>query len=500
MATGTDLRQGPGRVTQVARGGDDAAPTPYPDYKKLWFFLSLGWVASGVDRTITGPAVTYMIDAKVPLLAGTANPFAVGGLVGSLLFAGYMLMQFPGGSVGDKVGHRTVIVLGILWAGIATLLSGVVTALVGFVALRVLTGLGAGLFFSNDRSVITRQTPFEKRSLGMGWVITGLAVGITLALVLAAPLIDLGKSLFGADDAWRLPFIGLGILAIGISISMALFFRSQKGEHAYEAAYGAAFKRLIGYAAFFFVAVMGIYLAATKAGLSEWVVALLELAVALVLVGYIAFRRTDVGPVLRNRDLVLTYVAMIAILWNLWFFGFWSVSIIKDAAHGGFWESALTATFWGVAGIIGFPVGGWMADRDKRSGRGRKPKLVAFTLIQGLITIGFGLYIGAGGSSVLALGVLMFTASLFFNALQPMAHALTADLVPKPIYLGAAFGLSNLIGEMGAVLAPAISGVLRDATGGWSTAVLLDGGLILMSFVLFALVREPKSKFVPGRG
>ena len=68
----------------------------------MWIWLALGWVASGVDRTITGPVMTYMIDNKVPLLQGVENPFAVGGLVGSLLFAGYMLMQFPGGYVGDR--------------------------------------------------------------------------------------------------------------------------------------------------------------------------------------------------------------------------------------------------------------------------------------------------------------------------------------------------------------------------------------------------------------
>jgi hypothetical protein len=27
----------------------------------LWIWLALGWVASGVDRTITGPVTTYMI-------------------------------------------------------------------------------------------------------------------------------------------------------------------------------------------------------------------------------------------------------------------------------------------------------------------------------------------------------------------------------------------------------------------------------------------------------
>jgi ACS family D-galactonate transporter-like MFS transporter len=95
----------------------------------------------------------------------------------------------------------------------------------------------------------------------------------------------------------------------------------------------------------------------------------------------------------------------------------------------------------------------------------------------------------------------LFVTSLFFNALQPVWHALAADLVPKAALMGAAFGMMNLIGEMGAVLAPAISGVLRDASGSWSSAVLLDGGLILGSFVLLSLVREKRgSRFVRSSG
>ena len=493
------------RVSTREMQSGEAAVTPYPGYRTLWLWLLLGWVASGADRTITGPVVTYMIDANVPLLAGVQNPFAVGGLVGSLLFAGYMLTQFPGGYIGDRLGHRTVIVIAIVWAGVATLLSGVVTALLGFVALRVITGLGAGLFYSNDRSVIARQSPFDKRSLGMGFVITGLAIGITLALLLAAPLIDLGTSVFGAQDAWRMPFLVLGIGAVLIGIGMARFFRSQGGEHTFRPAYLPAAGRLVAVAAVFFIAVMAIYMIATEAGLSEWVVALLELGLALALVAFVFVRMSgEVGEVVRNRDLMLIYTAGIAILWNLWFFSFWSVSIVADAAKGGFWESALIATFFGVAGIIGFPLGGWLGDREKRSGRGRKPMLVAFTLIQGLLTVGFGLYLSAGGNALWALGVLLFVSSLFFNALQPMWHALAADLVPKAALMGAAFGMMNLIGEMGAVLSPAISGVLRDATGDWTAAVLLDGGLILGSFVLLSLVREkrgePGGRFVRDAG
>jgi MFS-type transporter involved in bile tolerance (Atg22 family) len=325
-------------------------------------------------------------------------------------------------------------------------------------------------------------------------VITGLAIGITAALLLAAPLIDLGASVFGAGDAWRMPFLVLGTGAVLIGVGMHRFFSRQGGEHVFRSAYMPASGRLVAYAAVFFIAVMAIYMIATEAGLNEWQVAALETGVAVALVGFVFLRMgAQTSPVIRNRDLMLVYVAGIAILWTLWFFSFWSVSIVADATNSGFWQSALTATFFGVAGVIGFPLGGWLGDRQKRRGRGRKGMLVSFTLIQALLTIAFGFYLQAGGNAIWALGLLLFVSSLFFNALQPIWHALAADLVPKAALMGAAFGMMNLIGEMGAVLSPAISGVLRDATGDWTAAVFLDGGLMLVSFVLLCLVRENRA-------
>lgn len=116
-------------------------------YRTLWIWLLLGWTVSYADRTVTGPVVSYMINNDLAFVQGVETPFALGGLIGSLFFAGYMLTQFPGGYLGDRFGHRTIIVISIVWAGIATLLSGLVTGLVLFVALRVITGLGEGTFY-----------------------------------------------------------------------------------------------------------------------------------------------------------------------------------------------------------------------------------------------------------------------------------------------------------------------------------------------------------------
>src|ERR1044071_2868091 len=201
----------------------------WPAYRTLWIFLLLGWTVSAADRALTGPVVTWMIENDVGFLKGVEEPYALGGLIGGLFFAGYMLTQFPGGYLGDKYGHRTVIVVSLIWAGIATMVSGVITGLVAFIAIRVITGLGEGAFYSNDRSLIAQETPREKRSFGMGVVITGLALGITIATVFAPNLIGFGERVFAdGEDAWRMPFLVLGAATLVVGIAVAAYFRRQE--------------------------------------------------------------------------------------------------------------------------------------------------------------------------------------------------------------------------------------------------------------------------------
>jgi MFS family permease len=443
-----------------------------------------------------------MIGHDVSFIRESNTPYALGGLIGSLFFAGYMLTQFPGGYLGDKFGHRTIIAISVVWAGIATIVSGLMTALLGFVALRVITGLGEGTFYSNDRSVIAEQTPFEKRSLGMGVVITGLAIGLTLAIILTPLLTSLGEAVFGTPEgAWRMPFFVTGLVTLVVAFGMIRFFKGQRGEHQFRPAYSPALKELGKYSVVFLVVIMVVFFAADQVGLPEWTVAVLLTVVALLLVGFVFGRKGgEIAPVLYNRDLLLIYIAAIAILWNLWFFSYWSVAIVSQAAtQATFAYAALTAAFNAVAGILGFPAGGWLADYAKRKGWGRKSMLIAFTLAEGLLTIAFGLYIMNGGQALSMMGILLFFQALFFFALQPISQALTADIVATPALLGAAFGLWNLIGEIGGVLSPGISGALRDATGGWNAAVMLDAGIILASAVVLLFVRESRIASAEGR-
>jgi len=152
--------------------------------------------------------------------------------------------------------------------------------------------------------------------------------------------------------------------------------------------------------------------------------------------------------------------------------------------------AALTAAFNAGAGIIGFPVGGWLADRQIRRGKGRKPLVLAYTAIYSVLVILFGISISGGRDpSLLVLGLLLFSSALFCNARQPTVQGMTGDMVPAT-ERGSVFGLLKLISEIGAVASPVVSGVLRDATGGWAAGVYVAAATMIASLFLYAMVKE----------
>lgn len=462
---------------------------PLVPYKTLWGLLLLGWVVSYADRTLTGPVIAWMIENKAGFIGDAARPAALGGLVGSMFFLGYMLTQYPGGRLGDRFGHREMIIVSLLWAAVMTAVSGLVAGLVAFVAARVLTGLGEGVFYSNDRTLIINHTPVAKRTLGLGVVIAGLSVGLTLGIVLTPVLIDLGDALGMGQNAWRLPFFVFAAATLVVVAALFAFFRARVGGALHLL---PPFLRLLVFSAPTFVVIVALFLVAESLGWPEWQTAIVAGLIALVYIAVIvrSVQKSGRGGALLNRNIWLVYIAYIAILWNLWFFSFWSVQIVKEAASSSLLAAALTAAFNAGAGILGFPAGGWLADRAVRRGKGRKPLALICTAVYSILVLLFAWSIqGDGQPSLALLGLLLFTSGLFFNALQPIVQGMTGDMVPAS-ERGAAFGMLNLVSEIGAVASPVVSGVLRDATGSWATGVYVAAGTMIASFFLYLMVRE----------
>jgi MFS transporter, ACS family, D-galactonate transporter len=464
---------------------------PLVPYKALWGVLLLGWVVSYSDRTLTGPVVAWMIENKAGFIGDATNPATIGGLIGSMFFLGYMLTQYPGGRLGDRYGHREMIIVSLLSAAVLTVVSGLVAGLVAFVAARVLTGLGEGVFYSNDRTLIINHTPVEKRTLGLGIVIVGLSIGLTVGIVCTPLLIQWGASLGLGGGAWRMPFFVFAAFTFVVVIVAFTFFRTKMGG---ALRLGPPFLQLLLFSLPTFVFIVGLFLLAETLQWPEWLTASIATVIAAVYIAVIVLsvKKSGRGPALLNRNIWLVYIAYIAILWNLWFFSFWSVQIVKEAADSSLLAAALTAAFNAGAGILGFPVGGWLADRAVRSGKSRKTLALICTGVYSVLVLIFGYTVSGSGEqlpSLALLGLLLFSSGVFFNALQPIVQGMTGDMVPAS-ERGSAFGMLNLVSEIGAVLSPVVSGILRDATGSWSTGVYVAAGIMIISFFLYLMVNE----------
>jgi MFS family permease len=440
--------------------------------------LFLSWTLLYLDRSITGPVVTWMISGDVAFMVGAPFPHALGGIIGSMFFAGYMLTQFPAGYLGDRFGHRAVIVLSLLWSAMATMASGLVRDLVAFVGTRVLTGLGEGAYYSNDRAVVCESTPRERRSLGMGVVFSGLALGMTLAFVLTPPILEAGAAWLGKEGAWSLPFL---LFSAPTLLLGAWLWRAFKVRTRDVLQVG---KRMVPWSVVFLATLMAVYVVTIHFGLGQVVQAAFVLLAASALVLVIHRRLGGRGSaVMRDRNLLFLYLSAIPILYTLWFFGFWALMVVSEASALGLSGAAVYAALFGLANGIGYPIGGRLGDRVGAPGR---PRLyVALCLGVASAILVMALLIGSDPEPFL-LGGALFVTGVLFAASQTVHMTMAGDLAP-PGERGQAFGMWNLVAEVGAVIAPVLSGALRDLTGDWGPAIILDGLLLIASAIIVAL-------------
>lgn len=451
----------------------------WKEHHSVWSLLFIAWSVCYLDRSITGPVVSWIIINDPAMVSGIGEPHALGGLIGSMFFAGYMLTQFPAGHLGDRYGRRTMLVISTVWAGVMTVLSGLVRGISGFVAARVLTGLGEGAYYSNDRALVARVTPPEKVGMGMGVVFVGLAVGMTVATVTAPWLMDMATGFMGRD-AWAFPFLLFGPPTILVGILLHRRLPAGPIE-----SYRGALPRLIACSLLFLAVIMAFYQLSLimQVGTIWQSVFVLMAALLLILIIYVRPGRTG-SAALHDRSLLLMYISAIPILFTLWFFGFWALMVVSESADMGLSGAAVYAGLFGLASAIGYPLGGMACDR--LPGLVPRKRLYAVTCMT-VAALVMMMCLVVRSNDLVMMGVLLFLIGASFSAMQTVHMTLTADLSP-PTMLGRSFGMWNLVGEVGALMSPVVCGHLRDVTGGWEAAIILTAGLLTLSAFLVAMV------------
>ena len=173
----------------------------------LIFSIMLGYALTYMDKNMIATAI-IPIEGELSLNASQS------GLLMSMFFIGYTVMQFPSGWLSDKIGPKKVLLISIGTILIATIFFGFVSTLVLLMVIRLISGLGhAGVPTSSAKVVANNIQPKQKMFV-QSLILSTSGIGGILAFTLGSTLINMN---------WRYAYYGLAIL-YAVSILMILFF------------------------------------------------------------------------------------------------------------------------------------------------------------------------------------------------------------------------------------------------------------------------------------
>jgi EmrB/QacA subfamily drug resistance transporter len=181
------------------------------------FVIVTAYLMVGVDSTVVNvalPDIQKDLDFSPTGLSWVLNAY-------TLAFGGLLLL---GGRVGDIVGRRRTLTIGVLVFATSSLLGGLATDNVWLLAARALQGVGASLIAPSTLALITTNFPEGPRRHHALGVYTSMAgIGASIGLVVGGMLTS------WASWRWSL----LINVPIGIGVALALpRFVSETPRHA----------------------------------------------------------------------------------------------------------------------------------------------------------------------------------------------------------------------------------------------------------------------------
>lgn len=387
------------------------------------FFL--GWVFMYADRSILSP-----VQEDVRNHFDLSN--AQVGLVSSVFFIVYVLMQVPSGVLGDRVGRVRLIFVGFCIFAVATALTGVVGLGTSFGLLllaRALAGFGEGLYYGPQFAKSGETTPTRYRALGVAIINSGQGVGTALGLVAS------GFITYSLGWGWQATFILFGVPTFLVGLAILLLVPD--GKRRVKVDEGVAPP----------TAEQG---PTTGAALSS---------------------------MLRNRSLAATFFMLFCSVYGFFVMVTWLPTYLVqawdvDRANAG-WIASIV--FW-----VAIPAGllsGHLSDRLRR-----RREFVFLLVPLAILAI---LLLATASTWTLVIAALVLYGLFGKLVLDPVLVAIVADRVPNA-RRSTAYGLYNGIGMSAAIVSPYVTGAVLDGAGGYRVAFGLAMALLAIGGLVFA--------------
>ncbi len=182
-------------------------------YERRWWTLAVlctSLVLITVDTTILNvaiPTLSRSLSTSTSELQWIVDAYTV-------VFAGLLLTC---GSLGDRLGRRRILALGLVVFGLGCVASALVSSAGALIAMRAVTGVGAALIFPATLSIITNvfAEPVERQKAIAIWASTA---GIGIALGPLAGGILLQHFYWGSIFLVNVPVIVLALIGVAVAV------------------------------------------------------------------------------------------------------------------------------------------------------------------------------------------------------------------------------------------------------------------------------------------
>ncbi len=409
-------------------------------------FLSIGYMINALDRfNVSMAALTMNKDLG---LSASAYGFGAGAF-----FWTYILFQFPANLMLAKIGARVWISIIMAMWGLCSACTALVTGETSFVAVRFLLGIAEAGFFPGVAYFMTCWFPARHRGQMMGIFFAAGAFSGVLGGPLGASLLKLNGT-FGIAG-WQWIFLMEGVPAV-----LLAFY---------------------GFATLCNRPIQATWLTAEQ---RSWLQQRLD-AEAVAKSGHsIGLLRSLASP-----QMVILTLAYLFIAYGVYAMAFFLPLIVKSL---GLSNTAIgyVLVLPNLCGSIGMILCSRSSDRTGE----RVWHVVLPTALAGL---------GATAAGLL-LGNIYLTVFAFCVATLGVASCLPVFWNLPTAYLGAgaaAGGIAviNSVGNVAGYVAPQITGLLRDATGGYAVPMLVAGAVMLCAaaLILVSGIRRHIPRRVP---
>jgi MFS transporter, AAHS family, benzoate transport protein len=410
----------------------------------LLCFLTL--VADGYDLIVYGATVPHLLNEP-----GWHLSPAAAGMIGSWTLVGLMVGLAAAGPMTDRIGRRRLLMAGVLWFSVGSIVCALATSPTFLGAARFVTGIGMGGVVPSAVALSVEYAPKGRRQLYNALTLTGYSMGGIVCALLAIALIrEHGWRLLYALGAFYAVILPVMYFALPESVDFLVERGRTNEARKLAARYALDFEQI----------------------LQEKQAKPASLDAAQAARGY----RLVLSREFRATALLLAFMTFCVqlIVYGL---NAWLPQLMRSAGYplGSSLQFLLVMQFGAVVGMLG---GALLADR-----LGSRQVMFPFLVIGGLSLIALSqkldpswLMLAVFGAGLGSIG----TSSLIYGYIA--AHFPTACR-------GSALGGAQAIGRFGSILGPMI--------GGWIVGANLALHWNFYAFALPAIVAATVVPLIP---